>query len=179
MTHRLCEEVQKLLASQALKLWKPMEESDGTERLLYVSAEVDNEFDGTCWIDDDMARRYAILGVDFDTFVSGAMISVGMEPYDKSDNAFLARIDPIEYGMWTIRSRAPKPAIRVFGAFLDKDVFVAVQTRRRNDLGGRGSREWRNARENSIAKWRDLFPNHTPILGDNVHDFLTQKALAV
>lgn len=179
MHHTLEQRISDLVASRELKFWYPQVRTDPIRRRLYVSAEIDDEFDEDTWVDSSMVQRYAHLAADFDRFVCGDMIPVGMQPYDKGDDAFMARVDPAKYGIWTIRSRAPRPAIRVFGGFLEPDLFVALISRRRQALAGPESREWKSAREDSIAKWKDLFPYHAPITGDKVSDFITKKTLAV
>ncbi|MCR9111164.1 hypothetical protein [uncultured Marivita sp.] len=162
-----------------LLLWTPQIAGDPCERTLFITAQINEEFDDDTWQDKSMAFRYAQLAADFDRYVIGDTIPIGMEPYDKGDNAFMARISPVEYGIWAIRSVAPKPAIRVLGAFCERDVFIALVTRRRAELGGPGSREWSQAREAAIALWENLFPGEARLLGDNVNDFFSEKAIAV
>ena len=153
--------------------------ADPCERTLLITSEINEEFDEETWLDQSLFHRYAQLDADFDRYVVGDMLPVGMSPYDKSDDAFLARVDPVEYGIWTLRSVAPAPAIRVFGAFCDTDIFVALKTKLRKDLGGRGSREWAQAREDAIAVWDKLFPRLNRLTGENVHEFISKKAIAV
>jgi hypothetical protein len=159
--------------------WTPQLPGDPCERTLFISAEINDEFDEDTWTDGSLAQRYAQLVTDFDRYVSGDTIPVGLEPYRKGNDAFLARISPAEYGIWAIRSVAPKPAIRVFGAFCETDVFVALLTRRRNELGGPESRAWAAAREATIARWEYLFPGEHRLLGENAHDFISEKAFPV
>lgn len=169
---------QKIECGELLQ-WTPQINGDACERTLFISAEINEEFDEETWNDQALGYRYAQLGADFDRYVTGDTISIGMEPYDKGDNAFMARISPAEYGIWAIRSIAPKPAIRVFGAFCERDVFVALITRRRADLGGPESREWKQAREAAITLWSNLFPGQPRLLGDNMNDFFSKKTIAV
>ena len=167
------------VARGELLQWTPQIEGDPCERTLFISPEINEEFDGDTWLDQSLAYRYAQLAADFDRYVTGDTIPVGMEPYDKGDDAFMARVSPAEYGIWTIRSVAPKPAIRVFGAFCERDVFVALVTRFRANLGGPESREWAQAREAAIDLWDNLFPGNPRLLGDNVYDFFSEKTIAV
>lgn len=148
-------------------------------RTLLISAQINDEFDEGAWTDTSLVYRYAQLSADFDRYVIGDTVPVGMNPYKKGDDAFMARIDPVEYGIWAIRSVAPKPAIRVLGAFCEPDVFIALITRRRAELGGPNSREWALAREAAISLWENLFPGKKRLLGDNLHDFFTQKAIPI
>lgn len=165
--------------SEELILWLPQFAGDARERTLFITAEVNDEFDEDTWADSSLAYRYGQLIGDFDRYVTGDTIPIGFDPYDKGDNSFMARIDPPEYGIWDIRSVAPSPAIRVFGAFAETDVFIALITRLRKDLGGKGSREWALARECAIAKWDNLFPGHPRLLGGTISDFISKKTLAV
>lgn len=162
-----------------LLLWQPQFQGDPCERTLFITAEVNDEFDEETWEDASLGFRYGQLSADFDRYTSGDTIQVALNPHQKSRDAFLARIDPPEYGIWDIRSIAPSPAIRVFGAFAETDVFVALFTRLRKDLGGKGSREWMAARENAIAKWDSLFPLNQRLLGENVNDFISEAAIPV
>ncbi|MDR7127079.1 hypothetical protein [Pseudotabrizicola sp. 4114] len=171
--------LQERLDDGELLLWEPQLPGDSCGRVLFLTKEINDEFDPDVWTDPNVALRYANLEADFDRYVSGWTVPVGLEPYSKGDNAFMARIDPIEYGMWAIRSVAPKPALRVFGAFYQRDVFVALLTRCRKDLGGPGSREWANAREAAIAKWDCLFPSRKRLFGDELNVYFSEKALTV
>lgn len=167
------------VASGDILRWTPQMDGDPCGRSLFISAQINEEFDEDTWNDMSVAYRYAQLSADFDRYVTGDMIPVGLEPYVKGDNAFMARIDPPEYGIWAIRSVAPKPAIRVLGAFCECDVFVALITRRRAELGGPASREWAQAREAAISLWENLFPEHPRMTGDKIDDFFSQKAISV
>ena len=159
--------------------WSPSVVGDPCPRTLFISDVVNDDFDESTWKDVNVAMRYAQLTADFDRFVTGDMIPVGMEPYDKGENAFMARIDPVERGIWTIRSVSPRPALRVFGGFYGQDVFVALLTKRRTELGGPKSAEWAGARENAIAVWEMLLPEVERMKGEYLDDFISKKKIAV
>lgn len=171
--------LQERVDSGDVLLWTPQVVGDPCVRTLFITQEINDEFDEDTWEDPELALRYAALGADFDRYVTGDTVPIGLEPYDKGDNAFMARIDPKEYGIWTIRSVAPKPAIRVFGAFCERDTFVALLTRRRSELGGPGSREWANAREAAIVRWDVLFPGCRRLFGGDLYDYFSEKAVSV
>ncbi|CUH70077.1 hypothetical protein TL5118_04052 [Thalassovita autumnalis] len=156
-----------------------MIEGDPCLRTLFLAKAIWEELDEETWNDPQLGVRYGQLEADFDRYVTGDTIPIGMDPYGKGDGAFMARIDPPHLGIWTIRSVAPKPAIRVFGAFCEPDLFVGLITRVRRDLGGPGSREWANAREDAIQRWDNLFPGHTRLTGGSLDDFFLQKAIIV
>lgn len=150
---------------------------DSCQRALYIGREVNDGFDETRWGSPEDALRYAQLASDFDRFSSGDMINVGWDPFDKKDNAFMARIDPPEYGVWDIRSMAPKPALRAFGGFLETDTFIALKVCWRSDLGGRTSREWDSAREGTLALWAELFEGLKPKTGGTYSEYISQAAI--
>ena len=175
----MISKLEALVSSGALLLWEPSLRGDPVRRTLLITPEVDDCMDRSAWADDSVGLRYSQLRADFDRFVDGSRIPVGMDPYAKDDSAFLARLDPVEYGIWSIRSVAPRPALRVFGAFCERDVFLALRVEERAVLGGRGSRAWANARENAIVRWNSLLPGEFPLLGSDVNDFISEKASSV
>ena len=79
--------------------------------------------------------RMMELRRDLDRFVEGGVITVSAEPY-RAGIAYLSRLHDAPDEVWEIRSRHPKPAIRVFGRFAAPDLFIALswsllyQTRR-------------------------------------------------
>lgn len=171
--------LQEKIDTGELLAWEPQLPGDTCSRALFITTEINDEFDEDTWHDSALAYRYAALTADFDRYVTGEMIPVGMAPFDKDDSAFMARLDPLEYGIWSIRSVAPRPAIRVFGAFWETDTFVALLTRRRSDLGGRGDRRWAEARESAISRWDALFPGCERLVGENLDDYFSEKAIIV
>jgi hypothetical protein len=135
------------------------------------------------WGDKEIEHRANRLRADFDMFITGSVISVGQDPYKKKKNAYMSSLDPTEDEVWEIRSRDPKPGIRVFGRFTERDVFVALNWAHRDKLGGPQSREFRDERERCKAEWRKLFPSYAPHTGATPDDyisniFLTQAELA-
>lgn len=167
--------LQGLVERGEIALWEPNLPGDSCLRTLFITREVNDGFDSKTWIDPQDADRYAKLEADFDRFISGDTISIGWNPFDKDPGAFMARVDPTDYGIWTIRSVAPKPGLRVLGAFCEIDVFIAMQVYARKDLGGPKDRRWAAARENAIARWNDLFAPRKPLVGGDVHDHFSEK----
>lgn len=171
--------LEERLGSGELIRWLPSLESDPVERELLVTPNLMEGFDEGTWKDPSYAVRFADLAGDFDRFVTGAWIPVGMDPQNKGADAYLARIEPVEYGIWTIRSVAPSPGMRVFGAFYDVDVFVGLHASFRRNLGGWGSREWMAERENAIARWDSLNLGAKMKTGENIEDFISEKTVPV
>ena len=148
-------------------------------RALYASPAVHRLITGP-WADKEEEIRCGRLWADFDRFVEGRVIPVALNsPYSKPRDTYLSRLDPAEDEVWEIRSRAPRPAIRVFGRFADRDCFVALDWRLRKELGGPGSKEFRQEVRNCLAAWRHTFPSYDAFKGNTVDEYISEKALPV
>lgn len=159
--------------------WLPAFAGTPSKRCLFVTPEIMAELNEEEWSDQSLGIRYGQLSADFDRFTEGQNISVAMDPYDKGKNAFLARISPENFGIWTLRSIDPSPAIRVFGAFFQVDHFVALKTALRADLDGPNGRKWANARENAIVLWNSVTEYQERIVGEKIEDYISEKTTAV
>lgn len=100
----------------------------------------------------------------------------------------MARLDKPVDEVWDIRSIDPSPALRVFGRFADRDLFVAliwsprsveVPASQRLPLGPRNSVEWRNAIVECKAEWNKLFPSYSPIHGGGIQEYVKDKFVPV
>jgi len=123
--------------------WEPI--SPGAHvRILYL----ERGFCDHVLASDDV--RIGRLWADFDHFCLGGVITVG---YGRNSSCAMKQLDPRTDEIWEIRSRDPKPQIRVFGRFADTDVFVATHFCRREDLGDRNRLDLKATpgRKNSIA----------------------------
>lgn len=152
--------------------WMP-EPGAEHRRYLFLSREVAEEMDPATWTDKGLALRYAQLAADFDRYVSEEFLPVGMDPYLKGKSAFLARIDPVETRAWSLRSMAPKPAIRVIGFFAEKDVLVLVLSELRKDLGGPGDHRWIWVREKAASWWNDNFAPERALSSEDGNDYVS------
>ena len=93
---------------------------------------------------------------------------------------------PRKDGFWDIRSRDPKPSLRVIGHFAETDVFVALVWRPRSvvfegrvHLGEVQGPNWDAAKSQCREQWNALFPNHTPLTGENIGDYISENGLLV
>ncbi len=145
-------------------------------RTVFVSPEVNDVVFGP-WNDKKFEGRAGGLRADLDMFTSGMVISVGQDPFKKRKNAYMSPLAPAIDQVWEIRSRDPKPGIRVFGQFSEKDVFVALTWGFRENLGGPGSHKWRDTRERCKAEWRKLFSTYSPHTGKSPHDYISNIIL--
>lgn len=130
-------------------------------RRLYVSGGI-NDFLGGPWDSQEMDDRSARLLADLAWFIQGGLITVPNED-DNAGNARMDRLQPASEEVWDIRSQDPRPAIRIFGRFAAKDVFVGLTWDWRIDLKDRTTREgrrlWRDVVLQCQVEWRGLFVN--------------------
>lgn len=171
--------IQQHIDDGRMVLWESEMRGDAAGRTLLLTRQIAEELESANWDDPALAQRYGLLQLDFSRFSRGDTIAVAMSPYEKGGNAFLARIDPVEYGMWSMRSKPPSPTIRVIGGFAEVDVFVALDSRPREMLDGPGGRKWAAFREDALARWADLFPGYHPATGTRIEDFVSEETYAV
>ena len=131
-------------------------------RYMYLSEEVRSLIIGP-WDSPEWEERCGYLHADLDKFSQGSLIPVAGSPFRKGRTSYMRQLGPWRREVWEIRSRDPDPGIRVLGRFADTDVFIALSWWRRADLGGPGSRAWRDAIVACNTKWTHLFPAYAPI----------------
>lgn len=117
----------------------------------------------------DLMKRAADSRAAVDRFIAGAEMSVGMDPYDKSPTSELARNYPPENGIWDFRVRGDRPFVRIFGAFSERDVFVALDYRNRDAL------DFDAAVATVSLLWDDMFGECQRVTGDDINAYLSDK----
>src|SRR5712692_673204 len=171
------DQIQDCVGRGSLFPWRPALPFTSPVRDIFVSKSIKDFIDGP-WINDSQEQRAGHLQADLDSFIGGDNIVVSMTP-TKARNAYMGLLYPTSDGVWDIRSRDPKPGIRVFGRFAEKDVFVALMWCERLPLGTANSREWRDVIEQCKTEWRNRFHAYQAICGDNVHDYLSNNFVVV
>lgn len=145
------------------------------KRALYVSAEIKTLLDGP-WGTPEWESRCGYLRADLDRFVEGQTLDVAERPY-KGKSSYMLRLHPPKGEIWEIRSRIPKPGLRLFGRFAGFDNFVVLTWESRPSLGGPQSRQWRDATVACSTEWNNLFPAYQPLSGASFHEYLSKIVL--
>lgn len=118
------------------------------------------------------AERMGRLRADLDHFTTGGFIVVGK---GRQNECFLKLLSPVADGICELRSRNPKPSLRLLGGFAEIDVFVGMSIHDRNDLGAEGSREWRDAIVSVKSAWSRSFISYPRVSGGTFNDYLSRS----
>lgn len=105
--------------------------------------------------------RYSSLRADLEIFVTGLPFT----------NSYLKQLRPSQKGVCEIRSKLPRPSIRVFGCFASRDVFIATNYQLRSKLGRFNSIEWKEASRLARHEFRALL-GADPAVGE-LHELAT------
>ncbi|GLS39378.1 hypothetical protein GCM10010869_49750 [Mesorhizobium tianshanense] len=93
---------------------------------------VDSISQGRASVDEGERRIWAALQAAISHFVEGGRIT----------DDLMKQLIPRKYEHWELRSRKPRPSLRVFGRFAMPDVFVGTHVERRDTLGAKWSAQW-------------------------------------
>jgi hypothetical protein len=114
-------------------------------------------------------KRMGFLEVDLRRFINGDKLIVG---HEKEETCFLKPMTNCNE-VWEVRSRDPKPSLRIFGRFAAKDVFVATNMQHRKLLDHIRSRAFAVEIRKCITTWTRLFPYLEPHTGNSSHDYVS------
>ena len=152
-----------------LTLLRPALPGTRMKRFIFVAAEILSLLDGP-WENLELEIRWKHVRADLERFVGGGIIVVG-------SNGYMKPLDPAEDEIWEIRCIDPDPSVRIFGSFAEKDVFVSLGYRYRQDLEGKDSSEWAEAVRACKAYWRQLFLTYPPHSGSDLHDYISDPVV--
>ncbi len=169
------DEITRRVKEERLFLLNPAMPKSLVVRKIYVSSEIKSLLLGP-WSERSLEVRCGYLRADIDRYIEGQLLAIAASPY-KGKTSYMKQLDPPRDEVWEIRSRDPKPGIRLFGRFSEKDVFIALSWHERSNLKGPGSRQWRDAKEECKSEWRKLFPTYQPLMGNNINEYLTNNFL--
>ncbi len=135
----------------------PKAKGAAPRRALFVTEEIWTELNSTH--DDFWEKRYGELQAHLDVFASGALIGP----------KYLSLLYPARDAVWEIRNPESNPSLRVIGLFAQRDVFIATEIIRRDQLDGWQDRGWRELKRRAQAKWRNLFNTYPPLITADVY----------
>ncbi len=112
-----------------------------------------------------------------DHFTLNGELSVAEDPRKKPNWAYMAQVEPISSRFWDIRSIDPRPGVRAFGGFCERDTFVALTWDYRENL--ETEEDWKEAVQQCGKVWNDLLSPHPPFQGARLNDYLSENFRAV
>lgn len=165
-------EIAQLVKQGRLYLHQPLMPPDAgaIPRYIYINKEFHSILFGP-WESEEWELRCGYLRADLDRFVQGGLIPVAESPLSGGRNSYMRQLFRWREEVWEIRSRDPKPGIRVMGRFADTDVFIALSWWHRADLGGPKARAWRDAIVGCKTEWKNLFPTYNPKSSGGNNDY--------
>lgn len=148
--------------------------SNARIRSIYLSSDVKSFFEGP-WSSNKEAIRAGRARAILEDFVTGAEI-VGRLPPSKSVHTVIALLEPASEEVWEFRIGDPKPGVRIFGRFADKDIFIGTSWSYRESFNT--EKDWRDfGFERCKTDWRNLFPAYSPHSGTSIHDYISNSRL--
>ncbi len=109
--------------------------------------------------------RWDALAADVSHFVEGSFINWGLMKW----------LDPKKYEHWELKSVRPRPSLRVFGRFVEPDVFVGTHTAVREHLGGKWTLQWELEKLTCEEIWNDALAIE-PFSAENYEDYISFNA---
>jgi hypothetical protein len=145
-------------------------------RIVYATPEVFTQLEPST-ADADFAASSGHLRRWLDGFTNGKQLVVGPR---RSRTCDMKRLDPQRDEVWEIRKQ-DQPSIRLFGRFVEKDVFVVTNMELVTALfsmewfvkGASTWPIWKREIRNCKASWRRLFHTYQPHSGSNLNDYLS------
>lgn len=129
----------RLFAAKPVVPWAPEARGFLMCPPLHQSIEVGKASD-----DENERKRWATLEAAISHFVEGGYVT---------EDLIKQLLDP-KYEHWELRSRRPKPSLRVFGRFIQPDIFVGTHLQRRDGLGGMWSPEFEHEKLVCEDHWK-------------------------
>jgi hypothetical protein len=108
-----------------------------------------------------------------DEFIDGVRLTLRSAPR-KQSTCFMSQLEPASNEIWEIRCRDPKPGLRIFGSFVQRDIFVALTCAPHECL--MQEEDWNNAIQQYKMEWKKHF-SQAAFTGFYPHDYLTRAII--
>jgi hypothetical protein len=167
----IAEAIRDLCDQERLFRVEPLDFRGEEKRTIYVSRDIHDFLDARSGDSAVGAVRMRLQRL-FDRFVLGQEISVSFGRRTKPTH--IKRLSPKNAEVWEFKlsGRRAKHQARVFGRFAETDVFLALTgpiDRANCDYSGEIAR--------CQAEWSVLFPQHSPVYGSKINDYISAKAI--
>jgi len=155
----------RLIAAPATVPWA------GTPRMFLMCDPLVKEIEeGKSDADEKIRNRWAKLVADIGHFVEGGYIN----------DDLMKQLLPEKFEHWELRSRKPKPSIRVFRRFALPNVFIGTHSQPRTLLGGMWSSQFEHEKLVCEQHLKEAGIPETSCFTDNPHfryeKYITENA---
>tara|TARA_R110002110_G_scaffold11824_9_gene56624 strand:+ start:918 stop:1442 length:525 start_codon:yes stop_codon:yes gene_type:complete len=130
----------RLVVAEPIEAWAPQ-----PRKFLMCPALAHEIEQGRQSSDEKERQRWAVLEASISHFIEGGIVTEDL----------LKQLQPYKYEHWELRSRKPKPSLRIFGRFALPDVFVGTHIRPREMLGGMWSPEFEHEKLVCEEHWKN------------------------
>jgi hypothetical protein len=122
--------------------------------------------DGRASADQKRLERWESLRADIAHYVENGLVTW----------ALLRWLDPKKYEHWELRSRRPRPSLRVFGRFAEPNVFVGTHVVERSPLGTKWSLNWELEKLECEDEWNLALNGCCPFRSCVYEHYITENA---
>ncbi|MBR0855631.1 hypothetical protein [Bradyrhizobium liaoningense] len=161
------EQIAELIRRKELFLLPSHDWGPDTPRALFVTQEVLDAV--TPPFPSSPRGLHAEFRQALDAFLEMGEMSVGLDPLTKPSDALMARVAPVEWEFFDFRITSPKPFIRAFGGFAERDTFVVVSWQYRDVIADKFDEEVLRCKH----EWERLFGRTPPFKGTYLDDYLS------
>lgn len=145
-------------------------------REIFVTPAVGAAVDGP-WTTPSIERLCGQARALLEGFIHGDRLVARMPP-SRNVHTLIALLEPIRDNVWEFRIGSPRPGIRIFGRFAQRDTFIATNWGARGDLldaksGKDDLRKWRDQIIRCKREWANLLPAYPPLNGNSIHDYIS------
>lgn len=132
-------------------------------RKLFLTTDLMHALRAPAELDVDEVRL-AKLVADLQSMAEGMNVAIP---------GFLKPLGGGRDGVWEVRQRRPRPAVRVFTLFARRDLLVLTHAIKRQSLDGKGDPQWAREIRRARFMWGQLFDGSAPLRGGWISDYLS------
>ena len=117
---------------------------------------------------EDSARveRWEYLRADISHYVEGGRVTWDLMRW----------LCPHKFEHWELRSRRPRPSLRVFGRFAEPDVFVGTHVAERTSLKEKWNLQWELAKLSCEDYWKHALGDRPAFTAESYESYITENA---
>jgi len=164
------DEIKRLCDQGRLFRVEPLAWRETQERAIYVSRDIYRfltQPSADPAANGDRRKLHRL----FDRFISGQEISAAFKRNIKGSN--IKRLSPPNAEVWEFKVKA-RPQLRVFGRFAAKDLFLAI-----TGPVDRANCDFQAEKIRCQYEWSKLLPEHSPIHGSTIDDYISAKGISL